>query len=102
MLAWVCKKRGVYFGQVDYRYTSQICPNCGSHTGKKDLSERIHRCPECHYEINRDVAAAKVICHRGVTAAECRSWFNKLTLVGVLSGVGDNLDKCHLSCHPKS
>ncbi len=68
ILAWVCRKRGVYFGKVDYRYTSQICPNCGAHTGKKDLSERIHKCPECHYEINRDVAAAKVICHRGVTA----------------------------------
>ncbi len=68
ILAWVCRKRGVYFGQVDYRYTSQICPNCGAHTGKKDLSEREHKCPECQYEINRDVAAAKVICHRGVTA----------------------------------
>ncbi|MDJ0519418.1 MAG: transposase [Trichodesmium sp. MO_231.B1] len=69
ILAWVCRKRGVYFGKVDYRYTSQICPNCGAHTGKKDLSERIHKCSECHYEVNRDVAAAKVICHRGVTAA---------------------------------
>ncbi|NEQ74378.1 MAG: transposase [Okeania sp. SIO2C9] len=68
ILAWVCRKRGVYFGKVDYRYTSQICPNCGAHTGKKDLSERIHKCPECQYEINRDVAAAKVICHRGITA----------------------------------
>ncbi|NEP87063.1 MAG: transposase [Okeania sp. SIO2C2] len=68
ILAWVCKKRGVDFGQVDYRYTSQICPNCGAHTGKKDLSEREHKSPECNYSINRDVAAAKVICYRGVTA----------------------------------
>ncbi|WP_293062230.1 zinc ribbon domain-containing protein [Okeania sp. SIO2B3] len=56
-------------GKVDYRYTSQICPNCGAHAGKKDLSEREHKFPECHYLINRDTAAAKVICHRGVTAA---------------------------------
>ncbi|WP_293129907.1 transposase [Okeania sp. SIO3I5] len=68
ILAWVCRKRGVYFAKVDYRYTSQICPNCGAYTGKKDLSERIHKCPKCQYEINRDVAAAKMICHRGVIA----------------------------------
>ena len=78
------RERGVDFGKVDYRYTSQICPHCGTYTaeswrcrltsrqtfqdGKKNLSERIHKCPECQYEINRDVAAAKVIGHRGVTA----------------------------------
>ena len=67
ILAWVCSKRGVYFGKVDYKYTSQICPNCGAYTGKKNLSERIHKCSQCQYEINRDVASAKVICNRGVT-----------------------------------
>ncbi len=59
ILAWVCWKRGVYFSKVDYRYTSQICSNCGAHTGKKDLAERIHKCPECQYEINRDIASSK-------------------------------------------
>ncbi|EAW36118.1 zinc ribbon domain-containing protein [Lyngbya sp. PCC 8106] len=68
ILTWVCWKRGVYFGKVDHRYTSQICPNCGTHTGKFDLSERIHKCPECNYECNRDVGAAKVICQRGIAA----------------------------------
>ncbi|NEO56812.1 MAG: transposase [Okeania sp. SIO3B5] len=100
ILAWVCRKRGVYFGKVDYRYTSQICPNCGAHTGKKDLSERIHKCPECHYEINRDVAAAKVICHRGVTAVG--QIVEQIDCVGVLSGTGNSLDKCHSSSKPKS
>jgi len=38
LLQWVCWKRGKYFGEVDHRFTSQICPNCNSHTGKKDLS----------------------------------------------------------------
>jgi len=38
LLEWVCWKRGKYFGEVDHKFTSQICPNCGSHTGKKDLS----------------------------------------------------------------
>ncbi|WP_353735234.1 hypothetical protein [Okeania sp. SIO2C2] len=31
-MAWVCWKRGADLGQVDYKYTSQICPNCGAHT----------------------------------------------------------------------
>ncbi len=68
ILAWVCWKRGVYFDKVDKNYTSQICPNCGTKTGKKELSQRIHKCRECGLEINRDVAAAKVICARGLTA----------------------------------
>ncbi|KMW70027.1 RNA-guided endonuclease InsQ/TnpB family protein [Limnoraphis robusta] len=99
ILAWVCWKRGVYFGKVDYRYTSQICPNCGVHTGKKSLSERTHKCPECQYEINRDVAAAKVICNRGVTAVG--QIVEEIDCVGVLSGVGNSLDKCRKSSKPK-
>jgi putative transposase len=51
---------------VDKNYTSQICPNCGSHTGKKLLSEREHNCPECGYKAHRDVAAAQVIRNRGI------------------------------------
>ncbi|NEO75862.1 transposase [Moorena sp. SIO4G3] len=100
ILAWVCWKRGVYFGKVDYRYTSQICPNCGMHTGKKDLSERIHKCSECSFEINRDVAAAQVICQRGIAAVG--QIVEKIDCVGGLSGVGNNLDKCHKSSKPRS
>ena len=37
ILAWVCWKRGVYFAKVNPDYTSQTCPNCGVHTGKKDF-----------------------------------------------------------------
>ncbi len=69
LLAWVCWKRGVYFGKVDKNYTSQICPNCGAKTGRKNLSQRIHKCHECGVELNRDVAAAQVICQQGLTAA---------------------------------
>ncbi|MDJ0716966.1 MAG: transposase [Prochloraceae cyanobacterium] len=42
LLSWVCWKRGKYFAEVDHKYTSQICPHCGTHTGKKELSEREH------------------------------------------------------------
>ncbi|MGL6339859.1 MAG: RNA-guided endonuclease InsQ/TnpB family protein [Waterburya sp.] len=38
IIAYVCWKRGVYFAKVDKNYSSQICPNCQTYTGKKDLS----------------------------------------------------------------
>jgi putative transposase len=65
LLEWVCWKRGKYFGEVDHKFTSQICPNCGSHTGKKVLSVREHICPECGYQTTRDHAAAQIIKLRG-------------------------------------
>ncbi|WP_287522425.1 hypothetical protein [Okeania sp. SIO2C2] len=40
------------------------------------MFEREHKCPECQYSINRDVAASKVIYHRGVTAAFADSRIN--------------------------
>jgi hypothetical protein len=45
-LKWVCWKRGVYFAKVDPNGTSQICPQCGTHTGKKELSESVN-IPSC-------------------------------------------------------
>lgn len=68
ILSHVCFKRGVYFAKVDANGTSQTCPQCQTHIGKKDLSERVHRCPECGYETNRDVAAAQVVMQRGTTS----------------------------------
>ena len=74
-------KRGV--DVVDARGSSQTCPNCGVHV-KKDprpspnriragkrgciphLSVRVHKCPECKYEADRDVAAASVLKKRGL------------------------------------
>jgi len=68
ILEYVAWKRGVYFAKVDKNYTSQICPACGVHTGKKALDERIHHCSECGFTINRDVAAAMIIRDRGLNA----------------------------------
>jgi putative transposase len=67
-LEQVCFKRGVFFLKVDSKKTSQICPNCLAQTGKKDLSERVHQCSACGIVIDRDVAAAMVIKHRGLAA----------------------------------
>lgn len=66
ILKWVCWKRGVYFAKVDPKGTSQTCPQCGAHTGKKELSERVHHCDECGYVTDRDVAAAQVVMQRGL------------------------------------
>jgi len=68
ILQWVCWKRGVYFTKVNKDYTSQTCPMCDVHTGKKELGDRIHSCPECGYITSRDVAAAQVIRNRGMLA----------------------------------
>ncbi|NEO71654.1 transposase [Moorena sp. SIO3H5] len=100
ILAWVCWKRGVYFGKVDYRLTSQICPNCGTNTGKKNLSERTHFCRSCGCEINRDVAAAKVICQRGVAAVGQIVAENDCG--DVLTGTGNSLVKNLGSSKPES
>ncbi|EDX73713.1 transposase, IS605 family [Coleofasciculus chthonoplastes PCC 7420] len=65
ILKLVGKKRGVFVGEVDCRGTSQTCPNCRI-TVRKELSERIHSCPECKYEVDRDIASAQEICNRGI------------------------------------
>ena len=63
ILQWVCWKR------VHKNGTSQECPKCGTHTGKKPLEERVHSCPECGYQTTRDVAASQVVRNRGLSAA---------------------------------
>ena len=83
ILEFVCWKRGVYFERVDPRSTSQTCPRCQTITGrtyqadgetpsvlssKKELSERVHSCPECGYTTDRDVAAAQIVAQRGTVA----------------------------------
>jgi len=68
ILEWVCSKRDVYFAKVDPNGTSQTCPNCQTHTGKKELSQRVHSCPHCRYQTDRDVAAAQVVMQRGLVA----------------------------------
>lgn len=66
ILEWVCFKRDIFFAKVDKNYTSQQCPECGTHTGKKGLDERIHSCPVCFYTTSRDIASAQVIRNRGI------------------------------------
>ena len=48
---------------------SQTCPPCGARV-KKTLSERWHRCHNCGYEDDRDVAAARVVLRWAIGAQE--------------------------------
>jgi len=68
ILQQCCFKRGKFFLKVNSRGTSQICPHCLTHTGKKDLGERIHSCSNCGYMVCRDIAAALVVRLRGLAA----------------------------------
>lgn len=68
VLGWICWKRGAYFEKVDARGTSQTCPVCETYV-PKDLSIRIHECPECGYRTNRDIASAQLVLKRGIAAA---------------------------------
>ncbi|HBL14650.1 MAG TPA: transposase [Cyanobacteria bacterium UBA11162] len=95
ILKFVCWKRGVYFDKVDKNYTSQVCPQCDAHTGKKDLSVRIHACSECGYTTHRDVAAAQIVRNRGLSGVG-RILDNKENACGDgLTGTGKSLVKSH-------
>lgn len=94
LLSWVCWKRDKYFAAVDHKYSSQICPNCGTHTGKKPLSQRTHACFECGYQTTRDHASGQILLQRGLESVVPRdAGESKEPSNGVLSGVL-YLDKC--------
>jgi putative transposase len=93
ILQWVCWKRGVYFAKVDKDYTSQVCPQCDAHTGKKELSVTIHACKMCGYTVHRDVAAAQIVRNRGISGVG-RILENQENACGDgLTGTGNSLVK---------
>jgi putative transposase len=65
ILPFVCWRRGKFYLKVNKNGTSQECSNCGQHTGKKQLNERIHHCQFCHHIESRDINSAKIIRDRG-------------------------------------
>ena len=65
MLNFKAENAGSRVVEVDPRYTSQTCPECGI-IRKKELSERWHSC-ECGCEMHRDTAAALIILARGLS-----------------------------------
>jgi len=86
ILQYVGSITDTYFAKVDKNYTSQICPNCGTHTGKKELDIRIHSYSGCGYRQDRDVAAAKAIKNRGLENIAVGTPVIKQPSNGVLAG----------------
>ena len=64
LLCYKAERAGVHFIEVDPRYTSQTCPNCGV-IKKKTRDERVHLCP-CSCALHRDTAAAQIVLQRGI------------------------------------
>ncbi|OIP67420.1 MAG: transposase [Oscillatoriales cyanobacterium CG2_30_40_61] len=103
VLPYVCWKRDRFYLKVDKNGTSQECPHCGKHTGKKQLSERVHNCQYCGHTEPRDIPSAKVIRNRGLIAVGHTVSENacEVPLIGsdVLAGFEQlrlfDLVKCH-------
>jgi putative transposase len=68
LTAYKAEKRGGRVILVEPRGTSQECSGCGR-VVEKDLSERMHLCPHCGLQLDRDVNAARNILARGLEQA---------------------------------
>ena len=69
MLKYKCDDAGVWFKEVDERFSTQECSVCHAHTGPKGregLSVRAWTCSGCGTEHDRDVNAARNIRDRGL------------------------------------
>jgi len=64
ILASKAESAGREFIKVDPRGTSQECSGCGA-TVRKNLSVRVHDCPQCGLVLDRDINAAKNVQSRG-------------------------------------
>jgi len=60
------EEAGVEVRLVNPKNTTQICSGCGE-VVPKTLADRIHCCPHCGLEVNRDLNAAINICSVGIT-----------------------------------
>lgn len=60
MLAYKAAEAGAQVVAVNPAYTTQMCSECGVIV-PKDLSVRVHTCPDCGYTADRDVNAARNI-----------------------------------------
>ncbi len=67
-LACEAAEAGAHIVLVNPAYTSQACSGCGVLV-EKDLSVRVHVCPDCHLELDRDVNAARNILYRAFESA---------------------------------
>ena len=67
MLEYKAERAGIQLVKVDSRNTTQSCSNCGALV-RKGLWMRIHRCPVCGFEADRDYNASLNILRRGLSS----------------------------------
>lgn len=70
MLEYKCNWYGKKLIVVKPNYTSQICSNCGFHSGKKPLDIREWMCSKCGVHHDRDINAAINILNKGLKQAQ--------------------------------
>ena len=68
MLEYKCAWYGKRLITIKPNYTSQICSDCGYHSGPKPLAIREWTCPQCGAHHDRDITAAVNILHKGLKA----------------------------------
>lgn len=72
MLCYKAENAGGTVICVNPKGTSQICSNCGTNV-PKTLGTRMHVCPECGFEVHRDVNSALNILNRAIETFEIAS-----------------------------
>jgi len=58
MLTYKAERAGRWVVKVEPKGTTDRCSECGKHV-KKPLWVRVHRCPKCSLELDRDLNAAR-------------------------------------------
>ena len=72
ILEYKCEWYGKQLIIVPPNYTSQICSNCGFHSGPKPLKIREWTCPKCDTHHDRDINAAVNILNKGLEKLKAR------------------------------